>query len=151
MKRSFIPILIAVILATGLLIWFFLPDNNSTSSGSYWREYLGGPHRNHYSTLEQITPTNVNQLEVAWEYHTLDTGQIQCNPIIVDGTLYGMTATTQPFAIDAATGKEYWRKESEGLDKFSTSRGLVYYENGGDKRILYTNGEWLYAVEAGTG
>lgn len=150
MKRLLISILIVILSLTGLLAWVYLPDNPS-SSGRDWREYLGGPHRNHYSTLKQITPSNVNQLEVAWEYHTLDTGQIQCNPLIVDGTLYGMTANTQPFAIDAATGKEYWRKESEGSDQFSTSRGLVYWENGKDKRILYTNGQWLYAVEASTG
>jgi quinoprotein glucose dehydrogenase len=148
--KIFIPIVIAVIFITGLLVWLFLPFN-STSPDREWREYLGGPYRNHYSILDQITPANVHQLEVAWEYHTLDTGQIQCNPIIVDGILYGMTATTQPFAIDAATGKEYWRKKSEGADKFSTSRGLVYWEDRKDKRILYTNGQWLYAVEANTG
>lgn len=121
------------------------------SSDQEWTEYLGGPDRNHYSSLEQIDPSNVGQLKMAWEYHTGTSGQIQCNPIIVDGTLYGMTATTQPFAINAATGEEYWKKESEGLDKFSTSRGLVYWAKGNDKRILYTNGEWLYAVDAKTG
>lgn len=143
-------ILIAIFLITGLSVLLVWPDESS-SAGRDWHEYLGGPHRNHYSTLQQITPANVGQLEVAWEYHTQDTGQIQCNPIIVDGTLYGMTATTQPFAINAATGKEYWRKKSGEHDQFSTSRGLVYWEDGEDKRILYTNGSWLYAVEAATG
>lgn len=150
MNRFLVPILIATILLTGMLLWFSWPEDTSFSNRE-WREYLGGPHRNHYSSLEQISPANVQQLEVAWEYHTLDTGQIQCNPIIVAGVLYGMTATTQPFALDAATGKEIWRKQSEGFDKFSTSRGLVYWEDGRDKRILYTNGQWLYALEAGTG
>lgn len=126
-------------------------SNQSSADKNEWREYLGGPDRNHYSTLDQITPENVRQLEVAWEYHTGDTGQIQCNPIIVDGVLYGMTATTQPFAIDAATGKEYWRKEPEGENQLSTSRGVVYWEDGDDKRILYTNEQWLYAVNARTG
>ncbi|MFD2101275.1 PQQ-binding-like beta-propeller repeat protein [Flagellimonas iocasae] len=121
------------------------------SKNNDWGEYLGGPDRNHYSTLEQIDTSNVHQMKVAWEYHTGSPGQIQCNPIVVDGTLYGMTATTQPFAINAATGQEYWRKKSEGIDKFSTSRGLVYWADGKDKRILYTNGEWLYAVDAKTG
>src|SRR5690554_7447446 len=102
-----------------------------------WREYLGGPDRNHYSVLDQINADNVHQLEVAWTYHTLDTGQIQCNPIIVEGVLYGMTASTQPFAVNAATGEEYWRKTAdEGEDQLATSRGLVYWEDGDDKRIL---------------
>src|SRR5215218_2943689 len=74
-----------------------------------WREYLGGPERNHYSPLTQINASNVNQLKIAWEYHTLDSGQIQCNPLIIDGIVYGMTATTRPFALDAATGNELWK------------------------------------------
>src|SRR5688500_1389335 len=116
-----------------------------------WREYLGGPERNHYSPLEHINKSNVQQLQVAWEYHTKDSGQIQCNPIIVDGVLYGMTATTRPFALDAATGKEIWKGHSEGPDNFSSSRGVAYWEDGDDKRILYTNGPWLHALDALTG
>ncbi|UBZ05586.1 pyrroloquinoline quinone-dependent dehydrogenase [Salegentibacter mishustinae] len=122
-----------------------------TWSGSDWSEYLGGPDRNHYSILNQIDASNVDQLEVAWQYSTLDTGQIQSNPLIVDGVLYSMTATTEPFALNAATGQEYWRKDTDSLDQFNTSRGLVYWEQGDDRRILYTHGEWLHAVNAATG
>lgn len=150
MKRLLIPVLTAIIVIAGFLVWLLVPLNVH-SPDREWREYLGGPDRNHYSVLDQITLENVHLLEVAWEYHTLDTGEIQCNPIIVDGTLYGMTAGTQPFAVNAATGKEYWSKESEGENQLSTSRGVVYWEDGKDKRILYTNSEWLYAVEASTG
>lgn len=128
----------------------FLTSKPSFGS-SEWTEYLGGPERNHYSPLDQINPSNVSDLEVAWEYHTGDLGQIQCNPIVVKGVLYGMTATTEPFAVDAATGKEIWRIKSEKTSGLSSSRGLVYWESGEDKRILFTNGPWLYAVEAGTG
>lgn len=116
-----------------------------------WREYLGGPERNHYSPLDQINAKNVDQLQMAWEYHTGDSGQIQCNPLMVDSVLYGMTATTRPFAVDAATGKEIWKGTSEGPDNSSTSRGVSYWENGDDKRILYTSGPWLYALDARTG
>jgi quinoprotein glucose dehydrogenase len=148
MRKTYIIAIIALLIVV-------IACNSSSDKPSYgskeWVEYLGGPERNHYSPLEQITPSNVKQLKVAWEYHTIDSGQIQCNSIIVNGMLYGMTATTEPFALDAATGKEKWRIKSAGTDQFSTSRGLSYWAKGDDKRILYTNGPWLYAVNALTG
>ncbi len=117
MKKKITIVLSGILFLTGQLMWSCQTNESAESAGftdsnANWSEYLGGPHRNHYSTLEQITPENVSELEVAWIYHTMDTGQIQCNPIIVDGKLYGMTATTQPFSINAATGEEFWRNKS---------------------------------------
>jgi quinoprotein glucose dehydrogenase len=149
MRKYLLPFIILLLI--GLLSWRFWPDRIPSYGTHEWREYLGGPERNHFSPLTQINPSNVNQLKIAWEYHTLDSGQIQCNPLIVNGILYGMTATTRPFALDAATGKEIWKGKSEGPDKFSSSRGLSYWEDGDDKRILYTSGPWLYALNARTG
>ena len=140
---------LVLILSIALLSWGF--ENRPFVGDGDWREYLGGPDRNHYSPLTQINAANVKQLKMVWEYHTLDSGQIQCNPIIVDGTLYGMTASTQPFAVDAATGQEKWRKQKEKDISLSSSRGLVYWEEGSDKRILYTKGPWLYALNATNG
>ncbi len=147
MKKSLIPILLfaSIVLLSWKMKEYFQQSEND------WSEYLGGPGRNHYSTLKQVDTTNVSQLVKAWQYQTFDSGQIQCNPIIINGVLYGMTATTQPFAIDAGTGKELWRKKNEGAEKLSSSRGLSYWEKDNDKRILYTNGEWLYAIEAASG
>ncbi|CAN5167815.1 hypothetical protein BH23BAC1_BH23BAC1_22790 [soil metagenome] len=142
----FIGILILVVI-TGMMVWPRLIQEQRE-----WREYLGGPDKNHYSTLDQINLSNVSQLQKVWEYHTKDSGQIQCNPIIVNGIMYGMTAFTQPFAVDAATGKEIWTKrDTISTNSLSTSRGLTYWENGNNKRILYTNESWLYAVDALTG
>ncbi len=148
MKKFYLPIALFVVML--ILSWATL--KNTIVPDQNWSEYLGGPDRNHYSPLAQINAANVSKLAMAWEYHTQDTGQMQCNPIIVNGTLYGMTASTQPFAIDAATGRERWRKKKEGKgDNSSTSRGLTYWESGSDQRILYTNGPWLYALDAATG
>jgi quinoprotein glucose dehydrogenase len=147
MKKLFLPLVI--LLWIGLLSWHL--DKEAPRGKGDWPEYLGGGDRNHYSTLKQVNVSNVNELKMAWQYHTLDSGQIQCNPIIVNGVLYGMTASTQPFAIDAATGQEKWRKQKEPDDRLSSSRGLVYWENGNDKRILYTKGPWLIALDALTG
>ena len=117
---------------------------------STWSEYLGGPDRNHYSSLTQITPQNVNQLKVAWSYAAPDSGQMQMNPIVIDGVLYGMTAAVQAFALDAATGKELWRFGDPVKAWHSTSRGVAYWAQGADQRILCTIGPWLYALAGRT-
>ncbi|HZK95552.1 MAG TPA: PQQ-binding-like beta-propeller repeat protein [Prolixibacteraceae bacterium] len=124
-------------------------DNNNLQSGKDWNEYLGGPGRNHYSTLSQIDTSNVSKLKVAWIYNTRDSGEMQCNSIIVNGILFGMTAKTFPFAIDAASGKEIWRaKDTAKFVRYNMSRGITYWEDGKDKRIFYTKGSWLYALDA---
>ncbi|MBL7698698.1 MAG: PQQ-binding-like beta-propeller repeat protein [Chitinophagaceae bacterium] len=146
MKKKLVPLLF-----TGAILSCKTENEKITYGTNEWREYLGGPERNHYSPLNQINKENVSQLKVAWEYHTKDSGQIQCNPIIVDGVLYAMTATTRPFALDAATGKEIWKGDHEGPDSYSSSRGVAYWEKGDDRRILFTRGPWLYAVDARTG
>ncbi len=134
-------------------IFFIILFNSlllSCKSKQEWREYLGGPERNHYSALDQINTGNVDQLEKAWEYHTGDSSaQNQCNPIIVDGVLYATTASVEVFALDAATGKEKWRyKNARNTEWFSKSRGVVYWEDGPDRRILFSAGHFLYALDA---
>ena len=117
-----------------------------------WPEYLGGPDRNHYSTLTQIDTNNVQKLQVAWSYSAPDTGQMQMNPIIVNGVLYGISSALQVFALNAATGHELWRFGDPFKSGSSTSRGVSYWSDGGSNtRILFTSGSWLYALDAKTG
>lgn len=121
------------------------------SSSDDWAEYLGGADRNHYSTLTQINPTNVDQLKMAWKYNLPDSGQMQVNPLIIKGVLYGVSSTVQAFALDAASGREIWRFGDPLKNWASTSRGVSYWTNGIDKRILYTVGPNLWALEAENG
>lgn len=150
MKKSIYAALLSlsIFLIAAALQKGYQPDNENYSE---WNEYLGGPDRNHYSTLDQIKPENVQNLKVAWTYSTPDSGQMQVNPIIVDGILYGVTASVQAFALDAATGKEIWRFGDKLKSFASTSRGVAYWSDGNDKRILHTIGEYLYAIDATTG
>ena len=48
------------------------------------------------------------------------------------------------------TGKRIWQFDPfENSDpKITTSRGVVYWENGKDQRILFSAGSNLYAVNA---
>ncbi len=134
-----------------MLLFALLIGCSTPADYTQWREYLGGPDRNHFSTLTQISPENVNQLQVAWTYAAPDSGQMQMSPIIVNGVLFGVTATVQAFALDAATGRELWRFGDPLKAWHSTSRGVAYWSRGDDRRILVTIGPNLWALDAGTG
>ncbi|TDE15402.1 pyrroloquinoline quinone-dependent dehydrogenase [Dyadobacter psychrotolerans] len=128
-----------------------ISPNDQEPAYTEWDEYLGGPDRNHYSSLTQINPENVKNLKVAWSYSTPDSGQMQVNPIIVNGVLYGVTSTVQAFALDAATGKEIWMFGDKSKVGSNTSRGLTYWSDGKEKRIMHAMGAYLYALDAATG
>jgi len=123
------------------------------AAGRDWPAYLGDKGASHYSTLSDLTPRNVTQLQVAWTWHGGDarpnTSQIQCNPLMVDGVLFLTSAQMTLVALDPATGRELWRfapAEPNGVN-----RGLAYWTDGSDRRILYGNGQWLHAIDARTG
>ena len=139
---------------------FFSVAGLWAQSGADWPSYLGGEDRSHYSTLAQITPANVQRLEVAWMYRSGDfkpdmRKQIQCNPLVVGGVLYGTTALQKLVALDAATGRELWRFDphTDGRSKMGDvrHRGLAYWTKGGDRRLVLAHDRYLYVVDAGTG
>ncbi|MDH3648685.1 MAG: PQQ-binding-like beta-propeller repeat protein [Saprospiraceae bacterium] len=127
---------------------------------SNWPHYQGDPGSSQYSQLNQITADNVTNLQVAWIYKsgdvdTSDRSQIQCNPIIVDGTLYGTSPVLKLFALDAATGEEKWIfnpfEEQYEIFGMGVNRGLAYWTDGTDRRILFSAGSFLHAVNADDG
>ena len=131
----------------------------ASAADSNWGTYLGDKASSHYSTLKQITPRNVAKLEVAWTFRAggMDTNnrsQIQCNPLVIDGVLYGTTPDLQLFALDAANGRELWRfnpASVKGITKAGVNRGLVHWGSGAERRILYGNDHFLHAIDASTG
>jgi quinoprotein glucose dehydrogenase len=133
---------------------FFAPALIHASSGNDWPVYLGDKAASHHSTLAQINPANVAQLGVAWTFNAGDARpgatQIQCNPIVIDGVLYGTTPQTKLVALDAATGRELWRFAP--LEPNGVNRGLAsWIDEHGSRRILFGNGHWLHAIDAATG
>lgn len=124
-----------------------------------WHTYGGDKKSTRYTAFDQINRSNVDQLEVAWIYHSGDTrddsrGTIQANPIVVDGVMFVTSPSIQVIALNAATGEEIWRFDPfEGEEARGVNRGVMYWEDGDDRRIFVTSG-WkpeLYALDADSG
>ena len=130
----------------------------SGSPADDWRVRGGDPGNSRYSTLDQINTDNVGQLQLAWTYHTDDLppggrGEIQATPIVVNGVLYTTTPALAVIALQADNGKLIWRFDPfTGRAREShVNRGVVYWTQGGDRRVFYTAGRRLYALDARSG
>src|SRR5262245_41431414 len=113
-----------------------------------WTAYGGGADSSQYSALDQINRSNVSQLEVAWTFPV--TGPVILNPLVVDGVMYLQAAGTTLAALDAATGKEMGRSQTQGP---IGARGLNYWQTAdrSDRRLLFIAGGYLTAINAQTG
>lgn len=122
-----------------------------------WSVYKGDAHSSSYADLDQINTANVANLELAWTFNPNDArgtrmGNSECNPIVVDGVMYATSARHRLYALDAATGKLIWSHDPfDGGEGGGIYRGVTYWEDGDDKRILYTAGDQLFAINAVTG
>jgi quinoprotein glucose dehydrogenase len=104
-----------------------------TSRGD-WLHYGNDQGGTRFSPLTQITPANVEQLEVAWE---ADVGPaapgprnaLQVTPINVGDALYLCNGHNVVFALDAETGRERWRFDMtrETPPSGKPCRGVSYY------------------------
>ena len=153
MKRNSISGIVLLILLAGLV-----PScKQKEQSYSEWSVYRGDPGNSAYSSLDQINTGNVNRLEIAWTYRTGDADKgnrstIQCNPIIVNGRMYVTSTKLKLIALEAATGKEIWKFDPfDGAEATGVNRGVAYWEENKDKRIFFTAGSYLHAINADDG
>ena len=129
-----------------------------------WTKTGGGSENLKYSALQQIDTTNYAKLSVAWVYHTENNdstkfGPMECNPIVVNGVMYGVSPKLKLFAVNAATGKEIWTfnpadsaaNKTWHRTSVNMNRGVAYWEKENDKRIIYTVGPIVFCVNATTG
>ena len=146
-----------------------------------WSSWAADPESTRYAPLEQIDASNFSRLHVAWTWVSrdiewkqklivqsrtkslrffftdhVDIAEFQATPIFVDGVLYGVTAASLIFALDAGTGKELWlhnpgayRSSRDYWDfLWPKQRGVVYWEG---RVFLPTSDAYLVAVDAKTG
>lgn len=128
-----------------------------------WQTYGGDAGNTHYSALDQLNRDNVQELELAWSYASArgatlpSSSELQVNPIVVEGVLYGRNPLYNVFALEAATGRELWTYDPPvdhvGL---SNMRGVTFWQGqrpdgSRDRRILFSTGHYLMALDANDG
>ncbi|MBV26004.1 MAG: pyrroloquinoline quinone-dependent dehydrogenase [Gemmatimonadetes bacterium] len=132
-----------------------------------WRSYGGDAGSTKYSSLDVIDETNVQDLEVVWRWQTVDyerqaedpdvrfNSLLLATPLKVGDALFTSTNLGQAAAIDAVTGETLWVYNSvaEGTSagRGRGTRGLAYWTDGSDERLLTVSGEHLVALGTRTG
>lgn len=153
--RKHLPTILAVAAVACVTV---PPANPGAELSRDWRVTGGDPGNTRYSTLAQIDRSNVARLRVAWVFHTGDVApgahsEIQATPIVVGGVLYTTTPTLDVVALRAEDGALLWRFDpfaGRARDRH-VNRGVVYWADGADRRILFTAGRTLFALDAATG
>ena len=151
-------------LVAGLLAATALVTAQSGAPAGEWRTYGGDLGNTRYAPLSQIDAKNFNQLEIAWRFKTDSLGprpeyNLQATPLMVNGRLYSTAGSRRAvIALDAGTGELLWvhseneGKRGEAAPRRLSGRGLAYWTDGKEERILYvTPGYRLIALDAKTG
>ena len=125
-----------------------------------WLTYWGDLSGAHYSSLSEITPANVRNLQAQWMSPVSAEGQNQATPLVVDGIIYTTgpvgaagSAATQVFALDAKTGRQMWRYERpqkvrNPYENNRVNRGVAILD---DRVFVGTLDAALIALDAHTG
>ncbi len=129
-----------------------------------WPTYGADLAGSKYRPLDQINASNFNKLEVAWRFKTDSLGnrpefKLEGTPLMINGVVYATAGSRRAaIALDGVTGELLWvHGEHEGArggnaPRQLSGRGLAYWSDGKDERILYvTPGYRLICLDAKTG
>ena len=155
---SLVPFVIFAVLATSAV---------GQEPSNEWRYFGGDEAFTRYAPFDQIDRHNVDKLELVWRRPAADpelqrafpdlqpNAYLKSTPVIIDGVLYAPNAFGLVEAFDPATGETIWRQPpfvvTEEELAGSSIRGVAYWSDGNDQRLLLVRGEYLYALEPATG
>jgi glucose dehydrogenase/mono/diheme cytochrome c family protein len=144
------------------------PASDGDKASGEWRNFGGSKHFDRYSPLSQINRDNVKRLGIAWTRPGMDASitrqfpdlispsyYLRGTPIMIEGVLYASNAVGLVEAFDPVTGKTLWvqqlfaptLKEAAGV----STRGVDFWREGSDKRIVAMHGEYLIELDTATG
>ena len=113
----------------------------------------GNYEQTRYYPAKQINTSNVARLKPAFIFQTEVVESMETAPIVVDGVMYITTSYNHLYALDAATGKEFWHyKHKQGpVTTFCcgpNNRGVAVMN---DRVYMATLDAKLLAFDAKTG
>jgi quinoprotein glucose dehydrogenase len=174
-RRALSCVAALAIAALGLLV---SAQSASDSSGE-WRAYGGTNANLKYAPLDQINKENVSHLRIAWRQSAMPEevrsgrGAVavptnhQVTPLMIGGLLYASAGDGSVVALHPATGVVQWayvpdefkqeatakKQEADGatLGGRSANRGVAYWGDGDDARVIAIAGRSLVALNARTG
>jgi quinoprotein glucose dehydrogenase len=149
---------------TAVLFWPAAASGQFHPKDTEWPSYAADLAGTRYRPLDQINAANFSDLEIAWRIKTDNFGdrpeyKLEGTPLMVNGVLYATAGSRRAvIALDPATGELLWiHGEREGkrggaAPRQLSGRGLAYWSDGKEERILYvTPGFRLICLDAKTG
>ena len=126
---------------------------NAADEPENWLMYSGTLDSQHFSGLDQIHNRNVGELELKWAYQIPQLDRAETVPLVVDGVMFITEAPSNVVAVDAATGRQYWRYNHELPDDLRiccgrNNRGVAIL---GETLYMSTLDARLVAIDARTG
>ena len=126
---------------------------NAESEPDNWLMYSGDYKSRRYSGLDQIHKRNVADLQVEWIYQLQESGRSGTTPLVVDGMMYITESPSSVIALDAASGRPYWRYDHPLPDELNfccgpSNRGVAIL---GDRLFMSTMDARLVALDTRTG
>jgi alcohol dehydrogenase (cytochrome c) len=89
---------------------------NGFKNPSSWLTYSGDYSGQRHSPLKQITPENAHRLSAHWTFQTETTARgrgFESTPLVVDGVMYVTGPNGFAWALDARSGRPFWRYRRE--------------------------------------
>ena len=118
-----------------------------------WLTYSGTYFSQRYSELDQVTPDNIDDLQLQWVYQTPVFGPWQSTPLVVDGIMYLTQRPNDVVALDARTGRVFWTYQYPTPPDHraccgSNNRGVAILD---DRLFMATLDAHVVALDATTG
>ena len=126
---------------------------NAADEPENWLMYSGTLDSKRYSRLDQIHNRNVGSLELKWAYQIPEIDRAETTPLVVDGVMFVTEAPSNVVALDAATGRQYWRYNHDLPDDLRiccgrNNRGVAIL---GETLFMSTLDAHIVAIDARTG